>query len=792
MARLILENGDGPRDTLLSDVCRLGRDKGNEVPISDPGMSRRHCRIFREGDDYILEDLKSANGTFCNDERIDRIKLNDGDQVRVGQTSFRFRAGDQGAVEAEEISLEDPAAAGDAPFEIGFCAGERSGERVKLVGERITFGRKSSNTVVLKDAKVSGVHAEIALEDGRPVLRDLGSTNGTFLEGKRIDEIVLDHGDKVTLGENEFVLADCSKGKTDELMAVMGDGSQTMIAMPEVRVVKDVKKAKRSPLATIGLVLVVLALAAAGWFYWQVQKGSAEVLTAPPPTGNLLAERWSFEPSDDEPDPASHWQFLRGSLSIKTGGARSGMNALQARPGEEAAVAGLTEPLRISGRRYTVSAWIKSSAEAVGLVQAVFSSDADQLYEVVMPVGSSSGSVWSEVRADLIPPTGATHVALGLTAAGNSGSVLFDDLGIQDVGVARAQPVVVNQFEFERAGEQILVRRGSELLRIGALAFEAAEAEAQLANRFLAGEQVLLPRGLRCGYASRFHNDARTATWKVEWRDLDSSAIGVSLTLDLVAALLEQPVGVMRGAALEPYRSSFQANDVSGLVLGVGVTRIRINFTPAVRLEGNLEEARFRLKLLPPVSAGALAIATQVDFVEEKARAAELATDAKASQAAGRLGEALGILDQITNQFPFDEAILVEADRRRNEIQAERDRLEGAMKATVERARFLKSPAAYAEAETEAKASAAAFEGIQTADTFRALAAELAAERAIIVQSERERQAEFLLQRIETLLAQDPPQRRAAQEIADYLTRTQPGSEPAVRASERLRSSDGS
>ncbi len=70
----------------------------------------------------------------------------------------------------------------------------------------ITLGRALDNDVVLDHPTVSRRHARISLRHGRPVLRDLNSRNGTFVNGQRVEECVLGDGDRVALGEALMVI----------------------------------------------------------------------------------------------------------------------------------------------------------------------------------------------------------------------------------------------------------------------------------------------------------------------------------------------------------------------------------------------------------------------------------------------------------------------------------------------------------------------------------------------------------------------------------------------------------
>lgn len=87
----------------------IGRLPDNMIVIDNPAVSGRHARVYREGHHYVLEDLKSTNGTFVNDRPIARHTLLEGDVVLVGKHSLTFtqRGGEQApAVEAEAFVPE--------------------------------------------------------------------------------------------------------------------------------------------------------------------------------------------------------------------------------------------------------------------------------------------------------------------------------------------------------------------------------------------------------------------------------------------------------------------------------------------------------------------------------------------------------------------------------------------------------------------------------------------------------------------------------------------------------------
>lgn len=91
-AKLILQ-GEGDEWPLDAERSVIGRLSGSEVEIQDPGASRRHAEVRREGQDYVVADLGSTNGTLLNDSPVSEATLEDGDRITIGRTVLEFRRG---------------------------------------------------------------------------------------------------------------------------------------------------------------------------------------------------------------------------------------------------------------------------------------------------------------------------------------------------------------------------------------------------------------------------------------------------------------------------------------------------------------------------------------------------------------------------------------------------------------------------------------------------------------------------------------------------------------------------
>jgi FHA domain-containing protein len=92
-ASLVLVQGGQPIRSYPLGAAELsiGRAEQSDIPLSDPGVSRNHARVVREGDDFIVEDLRSTNGTEVNGQPVRRRRLADGDLLKLASSTLQFR-----------------------------------------------------------------------------------------------------------------------------------------------------------------------------------------------------------------------------------------------------------------------------------------------------------------------------------------------------------------------------------------------------------------------------------------------------------------------------------------------------------------------------------------------------------------------------------------------------------------------------------------------------------------------------------------------------------------------------
>ncbi len=80
----------GSRFALDEPVTRLGRHPDSEISLDDITVSRRHAELERTPEGYVVTDAGSLNGTYVNQERIDKMLLRHGDELQIGKFRLVF------------------------------------------------------------------------------------------------------------------------------------------------------------------------------------------------------------------------------------------------------------------------------------------------------------------------------------------------------------------------------------------------------------------------------------------------------------------------------------------------------------------------------------------------------------------------------------------------------------------------------------------------------------------------------------------------------------------------------
>jgi len=159
----------------------LGRESKNSLVFQQDDVSRRHAEIVEKDGKHYLRDLGSSNGTYLNGQLIEKgkwVEFSQGDHLRLGS---------QASLSRSPTDLPEQLPALPLPVQ----------------GAAVTVGRGLDNSLITPWPNSSRSHAVIQEKDGVNWLLDKGSSNGTFLNGKKIPSqqwVILQPGQVVQFG----------------------------------------------------------------------------------------------------------------------------------------------------------------------------------------------------------------------------------------------------------------------------------------------------------------------------------------------------------------------------------------------------------------------------------------------------------------------------------------------------------------------------------------------------------------------------------------------------------------
>jgi len=220
-------------------IGRLGR---NDIVINNLAVSENHARIVHKGNKVYIEDLNSTNGTFVNKKQVTSHShmLKDKDIITIGKHEIVFNVSDE--IGSAHIEIPKPSKAANPKFKtmaldtaayqnimetnisdpnratlLIFRLKDKQIRKYLLKPDKqLTIGRLSDNDIVIENDAVSGHHARVFSKDDEFYVEDLNSTNGTFLDKKRITAHRLRDEDIITIGKHELVFCEYERYTMEE------------------------------------------------------------------------------------------------------------------------------------------------------------------------------------------------------------------------------------------------------------------------------------------------------------------------------------------------------------------------------------------------------------------------------------------------------------------------------------------------------------------------------------------------------------------------------------------------
>ncbi|MGW0645731.1 FHA domain-containing protein [Streptomyces badius] len=204
---LVLETDLGSTVMSPSRDYHVGRDPESDIVIDDDRVSWHHAILHPEDGHWTIEDEDSTNGTYTGGRRIHTSDVGAGSEIRFGNPGDGPRA----VLLGREPPAPTATPSADRPSGVsvpGATGTFRQPTTVRpLPARTVRIGRDAGNDLVIDDLVVSRHHAELrALADGTYEIVDLGSHNGTFLNGQPVARGPVGPGDIVGIGHSAFCL----------------------------------------------------------------------------------------------------------------------------------------------------------------------------------------------------------------------------------------------------------------------------------------------------------------------------------------------------------------------------------------------------------------------------------------------------------------------------------------------------------------------------------------------------------------------------------------------------------
>jgi pSer/pThr/pTyr-binding forkhead associated (FHA) protein len=248
--KLILLDPNGPEQEfeLAKSSISLGRATTNDIILDDARVSRRHAQLDCGPQGVSLVDQGSSNGTRVNGIRIDRATLVAGDTISLGSQQLRYRVEDPTedvglTVIDTQMQLDQTINDEYLPVVINETSNPSlvvfTGDRTWSLDlrdlDQVLIGRDESCALLIDASNVSRRHAEVQRGGEAFLLKDLGSTNGTWLHGKQIDQYILEDGDVFGIGPAQIVF---KQGFQEQALTMVGEqmaaptGRRTVVFIP--------------------------------------------------------------------------------------------------------------------------------------------------------------------------------------------------------------------------------------------------------------------------------------------------------------------------------------------------------------------------------------------------------------------------------------------------------------------------------------------------------------------------------------------------------------------------------
>lgn len=242
MLKLQFKDQRKPAIWLVESRYAIGRDPQNSIVLADESVSPFHAELRIEGDQVFITDTGSAGGTLVNGKRIQRrTELRASDVISIQGVELvlvdpkEVVTTSEGATQLTPALANIPVASAGAKPATGWTLRAKTGSIVGKIytipaAGKVVVGRANNCDIQLPANQVSRQHAELQLVAGKLQVRDLNSSNGTYINRKKISEGELKNGDEVRFDTFSFEVT--GPGGSTTAQKPVGDDSSTQMRSP--------------------------------------------------------------------------------------------------------------------------------------------------------------------------------------------------------------------------------------------------------------------------------------------------------------------------------------------------------------------------------------------------------------------------------------------------------------------------------------------------------------------------------------------------------------------------------
>lgn len=258
----------GWQELNLDSIITIGRNPDCDLILSGSKVSRQHATISIKNNSVILQDLNSSNGTFLDGNRLApqaEVLMPSGSIVKIGDAELKIAE-----MAPKTPAVSEPVAVSDPTQSILWYRIEKSDWKQIPFDRSITIGRDAECGLALDEGHVSRNHCTVTQQNGVFTVSDLGSHNGTYLEGVLLKPnipVQIYPGQYFSIGRVSMTIANAVQQKkyqktAEEIRLSNAAALSPPMKQPAQQVIRQVTPLpKKSPiwpwLVGIGLILMM-------------------------------------------------------------------------------------------------------------------------------------------------------------------------------------------------------------------------------------------------------------------------------------------------------------------------------------------------------------------------------------------------------------------------------------------------------------------------------------------------------------------------------------------------------